>query len=356
MANEEEKISKKSILERNKLFNDKKEENITFNINLAFKKKDQKFQVDSLKNKHNNTISYSISKFFNLFSSVLLKNTNKLLVLKKSKNIKKKKNRAEVFSDKIIQTPAFLFNINNIIINNSHFASKINKQLNIKKTIINSYIPLQNNKKRYTSTILKSKYSAKSFLNNPFTVEKPHLSRNKLNPIKFFDKGKETKIKNLKGYLSNGYSINPISEKRKHNNLLDIENIYIQGKKHLNNFISNKSMQNDKIVKKFELFPLNRKVTIKKIKYPLGNGKNKTIKIINENNEHLIEKIYKNQTISNFNNKYKLKYKSKDVCKKENIKFLFSLLKRHKNSEKDKNDIFYYYSMIKKKKKEKYNI
>ena len=61
------------------------------------------------------------------------------------------------------------------------------------------------------------------------------------------------------------------------------------------------------------------------------------MKIINENNENLLEKIYKNQTVSNFNNKYNLKYNSNNCTKKESVKILFSLLKKYKYSEKDKN-------------------
>ena len=61
------------------------------------------------------------------------------------------------------------------------------------------------------------------------------------------------------------------------------------------------------------------------------------MKIINENKENLLEKIYKNQTVSNFNNKYNLKYNSNNCTKKESVKTLFSLLKKYKYSEKDKN-------------------
>ena len=52
------------------------------------------------------------------------------------------------------------------------------------------------------------------------------------------------------------------------------------------------------------------------------------MKIINENNENLLEKIYKNQTVSNFNNKYNLKYNSNN-CKKrkcQNIIFFNNYL------------------------------
>lgn len=50
------------------------------------------------------------------------------------------------------------------------------------------------------------------------------------------------------------------------------------------------------------------------------------MKIINKNNENLLEKIYKNQTVNNFNNKYNLKYNSNNCTKKESVKILFSLI------------------------------
>jgi hypothetical protein len=138
-----------------------------------------------------------------------------------------------------------------------------------------------------------------------------------------------------------------------HRNLFNMENIYIQSQKNLYNYVSNMSMQNDKFINNYKLLPLNKKFTIKKIKsikYPSVDNKYLNIKIINENNEHMLEKIYKQQTVSNFNNKYQLKYKTNDINKKENVKNLFFLLKKFKYSEKDKKNIFSYYSRINKKK------
>ena len=76
------------------------------------------------------------------------------------------------------------------------------------------------------------------------------------------------------------------------------------------------------------------------------NNNFRNVKIIDENNAHLLEKIYKNQTVSNFNNKYNLKFKSNDLMKKERVKILFSLLKKYKNSEKEKNKLFLYYNKL----------
>ena len=77
----------------------------------------------------------------------------------------------------------------------------------------------------------------------------------------------------------------------------------------------------------------------------------KKYKIINDNNHHLLEKIFKKQTLSNFNNKYTLKYKTNNIVRKENIKNLFSLLKKYKYSDEDIQTAFNKYNSMKKIKK-----
>ena len=67
-----------------------------------------------------------------------------------------------------------------------------------------------------------------------------------------------------------------------------------------------------------------------------------------ENNNSLEETI-KQQTVSNFNNKYNLKYKTKNPKEKEKIKTLFNMLKKHKDSEFQKKIDLKKYNSIKKK-------
>ena len=58
-----------------------------------------------------------------------------------------------------------------------------------------------------------------------------------------------------------------------------------------------------------------------------------------------MEETIKQQTVSNFNNKYNFKFKTKNPIEKEKIKILFNLLKKHKNSDLKK------YNFIKNKNK-----
>ena len=347
MENEEKKCEKNEILKQIKPFKKhKKEENITLNINSSHKKKNYKLRAEFVSLKHNNTICYSKLKYFNFFSSFCNKNK----ILKKSKKIGK--NRTEIFLDKIIQTPASFYN--NTFINKSHFGQNLNIKSNIKKSISQKEIFLKNMNKRKNSSIINLPINFdKLAINNHLKRRNQKLTRNKLNPLFNFECDKESKTKKSKCHLTNYYMPNNVYPRRNHRNLFNMESIYIQSQKNLYNYVSNMSMQNDKFINNYKLLPLNKKFTIKKIKsikYPSVDNKYLNIKIINENNEHMLEKIYKQQTVSNFNNKYQLKYKTNDNNKKENVKNLFFLLKKFKYSEKDKKNIFSYYSRIKKKK------
>ena len=63
-------------------------------------------------------------------------------------------------------------------------------------------------------------------------------------------------------------------------------------------------------------------------------------------NNNSIEETIKQQTVSNFNNKYNLKYKTKNPKEKEKIKTLFNMIKKHKNYEfQRKRDIKKYNSI-----------
>jgi len=65
-----------------------------------------------------------------------------------------------------------------------------------------------------------------------------------------------------------------------------------------------------------------------------------------------LENTFKRQTLSNFNNKYNFKFKTKNVKEKEKIKKLFNLLKKHKNSENAKNSDFLNFHLYEQKKLE----
>ena len=328
--------------------NKKKEESNTFNRNTPHKKKNYKLNTEILSLKHNNTICYSKSKYFNFFSSFYNKNKN----LKKSRKIGK--NKTELVSDKIIQTPAAFYKNNKSFVNKSHFIQKAIIKLDIKNSIYPNKIFLKNiNKGKNYSINNRSINFYKLYIGDKLKKKNQKFTRNKLNPILNLENERISKINKSRSHLTNYYIPNNAYERRNHKNLLNMENIYFQSRKNLNNFMPNMSMQNYKGINKYKLLPSNKKLTIKKlksIKYPSSDNKYLNIKIINENNEHMLEKLYKQQTVSNFNNKYQLKYKTNDTSKKENMKHLFFLLKKFKYSEKEKKNIFSNYSKIKKKK------
>ena len=145
-------------------------------------------------------------------------------------------------------------------------------------------------------------------------------------------------------------------KKRKRNNLVDIENYmtFFQTniKKKINTFFNNKYLQEN--------------TDIFKIGKSLSNNNNLNIKFsepINSNNDNVIvdnnislENTFKKQTVSNFNNKYYFKFKTNNLKEKETIKKLFLLLKKHKNSELDKNNDFLVFHLYKQKKMRKREI
>ena len=344
MINEENKSNKLFLKENKKVKNDEKEDYITLNINALFKKENNEHNIDIFLPEYNKTISYNKSKYVNFFSTF----SNKNIILNNQKN--KLKNKTDILSDKIIQTPDFFFHINKIVINSSYISGCSKNEVNIN----NSAFPNRNIFKKLKSNKSSSKLNSFSFIkpltDKFFKLYNKISSRNKLSPIIQFQNAQKLKHKKLNYHLTNDIIINQTPKKIYHRNLFDIENIYNQQKKLYSNLRSNKGTQNELIFKKIPA----KQIAIKKIKYPVINNSSKRIKILNESNEYLLEKIYKNQTVSNFNNKYKLKYKTNNDSKKENIRNLFFLLKKYQYSEKDKNHLFQYYNKTNQRKR--YNI
>ena len=158
-------------------------------------------------------------------------------------------------------------------------------------------------------------------------------------------------IKNHTHSNDNNNIINNSTEKKKkHHNLLTIENIFSQ-RRTLNNYLKPYFNHNENYIKNLKSSLSKKKYTINEIKFPLYKTLIKKDRVINDNNDYLIEKIFKNQTLSNFNNKYSFKYKTSSSAKKENIKNLFSLLKKYKNSDRDKQSAFNKYNSLYNKRK-----
>ena len=124
-------------------------------------------------------------------------------------------------------------------------------------------------------------------------------------------------------------------------------------KKSINTFFNNKYLQENtdhlKIAKLLFTFNLNKN----NLNIKFSTPKNENTYNIVDNNVSL-EKTFKRQTLSNFNNKYKFKFTTNNLKEKEKIKELFYLLKKHKDSEKAKNsDFLSFHLYIQKKMKEK---
>ena len=345
-------INSKNIYKGFNDINPKKEK---YNQDLIFTEANFNFHNDKIFPIYNNTISYS--------------NTEKNLKIGDEQNEKKDlnnlnnkniKNNIELLSqDKFIQTPSNFYSLDQLKkIEYKSFTpnrktmkkeKEYKSHLGYKNFENNKYIPRINSG-------LKSTYISKSFYKKNQKIKNIKHSRNQLYPLIDNDKEK-TNIKYFKNFniLKDYFNNNTITEvKKKHHNLLTIENIYFQRKTPNNIYNLNGHIEKDynNSKKKVQLSSLlQKKYSIKEIKYPLFDSVIKKYKIINDNNDHLLEKIFKKQTLSNFNNKYTLKYKTNNTVRKENIKNLFSSLKKYKYSDEDIKNAFNKYNSMKRIKK-----
>jgi hypothetical protein len=348
MFKKEKITNQKTLSIKNMTINKKGRKYKTLNYNLVPQRDKNKGNLDLVLQNKNNTISYNKSKYIKFFSSFCTNDH----VLDKLKNIRK--NNTELFSDKLIQTQPLFFKLRNA------FMDKMSSSMNCSKNIKIKSIGFPNrNKLNIIHIPSVSKPTSINQSINKSINKSVNVSINKsINlPNKISIKNKIFMFKNPnKKIKSKNKSINYQSNKKnkesksyflsnRHKNLINIDSIFSQIYKQNNYKNSCKKIQNEKNIQKM---PVIKKITFKKIKYPLLNNNFRNVKIIDENNEHLLEKIYKIQTVSNFNNKYNLKFKSNDSVKKERVKILFSLLKKYKNSEKEKNKLFLYYNKFNK--------
>lgn len=296
-------------------------------------------------------------KIFPKYNSTITNNNenDKVILNEQNKNNFNLNNIKESFSqDKFIQTPANFYSFDNIekIKNNYLTPNRAEKKKKDKYKINNRYKEIENNKNIHiVNSGVKSALFSKSYYNKFGKIKNIKHSRNKVYPLISNNKHKNKtnemktyfkKFNILKEYFNNTNK----EQKRSHHNLLTIENIYFQGRQTINNY-QIKPPEYDQN-RQLNLTLFKKKYSVKEIKYPLYNNVRKQYKIINDNNDYLLEEIYKKQTLSNFNNKYALKYKTNNSVKKENIKTLFSLLKKYKHSDEDKKIAFNKYNSMKK--------
>ena len=256
-----------------------------------------------------------------------------------SRKLPENKNIKEFLSPKnIIKSPSSNIFISNIYDNN--LKGKINSKrrnnsikmpyikqkkilLNKEKTFINDNLPLK-------KIMLSTFYKYKGKINK-------RLIFNSARTYKSMNKDKEnTQIND---------NIN-----KKTRNLINIEgeeecfrnNI----KKKKNTFFNNKYLQENTDIFNIGKYLSNKTDLNIKFSAP-KTGKN--YNVIVDNNISL-ENTFKKQTVSNFNNKYYFKFKTNNLKEKEKIRKLFYLLKKHKNSETDKNCDFLAFHLYKQKK------
>lgn len=322
------------------VINNNNQEKEKLNQDLIFTEYNYKNNNDKIDSKYNNTISYTDNEI------------NKDLIDEKSRNINLNKYEIkDSFSqDKFIQTPSTFYSFSNLEkINNNCYTPN---QRILNKEIYKINKRYTNFEKKLNIPRINSSIRPPHFSNKFEIIKNIKHSRNKKYQIMKNNKFKTNEKETKNFYLLKEYFNNNIIKKRKnHHNLLTIENIYFQGRKIYNNSQVKHEVSFLNKNKKYDLTLFKKKYSVKEIKYPYHNNIQKQYKIVNDNNPHLLEEIFKKQTLSNFNNKYTLKYKTNSSVKKENVMILFSLLKKYKNSDEDKQTAFDKYNSIKNIKK-----
>ena len=266
--------------------------------------------------------------------------------------------------EKIIQTSPNFCSIQNTKSFRNKYLTPIHKNITNFKIHKNNSNYLGKSSRIFSST--KPSYFSKTFHENFYNFSSPKnilyklINKQKTSAIKTYFQNKMLNefynnnniIFKNHTYNNDNNNINNISteKKKKHHNLLTIENIFSQ-RRTLNNYLKPYFNHDENYNKNLISSLSKKKYTINEIKFPLYNNLIKKNRVINDNNDHLIEKIFKKQTLSNFNNKYNFKYKTSSSVKKENIINLFSLLKKYKNSDRDKQTAFNKYKSLNNKRK-----
>ena len=272
-------------------------------------------------------------------------------------------NKKSLSQEKFIKTSPNLFSIQNVKMIRKKYLTPIHKDIrNFKKHKYNGNY-LGKSSRIFSST--NPRYFSRTFhenyndLSSPKNILYKLINKQKASAIKTYFQNKMLNefynnniiIKNHTHSNDNNIiNNNNTGKKKKHHNLLTIENIFSQ-RRTLNNYLKPYFNHNENYIKNLKSSLSKKKYAINEIKFPLYNNLIKKDRVINDNNDQLIEKIFKNQTLSNFNNKYSFKYKTSSSVKKENIKNLFSLLKKYKNSERDKQSAFNKYNSLNNKRK-----
>ena len=170
---------------------------------------------------------------------------------------------------------------------------------------------------KYNSKLKKGKtnlflYKSKNKCSTNNTTQTPSIMPNQ----------KKSKLILLSNSLRNKYR--PLNIRKKY--LLKDKFMLGSYNKHKTN---NNNNRND-------IFDINKNIKYNKNNICINSNINKTISnVVVDNNIDLLREI-KFQTVNNFNNKYRLKYKTKFPNKLNKVNDLFSLLRLHKYEEEKK--------------------
>ena len=235
--NSKEKITnQKNLSIKNIANNQKGEKYKTLNYNLDSQRNKNKRNVDLVLKNNNKTISYNKSKYIKFFLSFCTNDQT----LAKLKNIRK--NKTELFSDKLIQTQPLFFKLRNAFINNMS-SSKNNNNNKIKSNgfpnrnklnIVN--IPAISKPISINKSINKS---VNKSINKSINLPNKILIKNKI--FLYRNLNKKPKVKNK----SINYQLNKKNKESKsyilsnrHHNLINIDSIYSQVNKQNSNLNS----------------------------------------------------------------------------------------------------------------------
>ena len=193
---------------------------------------------------------------------------------------------------------------NNSTINNSNFNNKEKNKINNKIIIGEKYnlsFNLKNNQNKKTNLIKRNIMTAINFSKSKDTDKEKYIYKYTKNLL-------NKNINNNKKNIIKQKSKDFIKEELKINSLIKSEDLEKNKKK----LILSNNLHNLK----------QKNINFNPCGYNLLN-----VPVIENNNS--LEETIKQQTVSNFNNKYNFKFKTKNPKEKEKIKTLFNLLKKH---------------------------
>lgn len=329
---EKKKESKKN--ENNKITSLKKNVKSSPNYTIALVNNfnNNNFNKEVLKNINNNNLIINEKKIFNsnlnnknnikkedtIRQHMAIKGENLKYINNKEKNNKKIKTKNNFTNKPKIKKNNSINNMNFGESNNIIFNDK-KKFNNIKKNF-HDEINLNKNKNNYTKRNILTAISFSKSKDMEYKYNSHEYTFSLINKKYFYNNKKQIK-RNKNEKLNERFNKKKINY-NKLNEELNKNSLIIS-----NNFDKNKIINKNKEMFSNKIYYLRQtNIKFNPCIYNLFN-----VPIIENNNS--LEETIKQQTVSNFNNKYNFRFKTKNPKEKEKIKILFGLLQKHKNSE-----------------------